>query len=134
MQKPDSGCATDSPLDDLVKRLRGLGVFENDDHSIGDEAADRIEELHREIGWLKGRLAVSAVTGIDRNAVIEECAKVCDALLAGYEQEAEQLRSRDFHKTAHEVHNEGRGARECADRIRDLKDCVSAITTGKDKP
>ena len=35
--------------DDLVERLRALSRGEYDDLSIGDEAADRIEELQRKL-------------------------------------------------------------------------------------
>jgi len=36
-------------VDPLVMRLRAMARFEHDDFSIGDEAADRIEQLEQRI-------------------------------------------------------------------------------------
>lgn len=53
---------TQSPDDELVRRARALSRCEHSDLSIGDELADRIEALTRELADKKDALArVSAV-------------------------------------------------------------------------
>lgn len=45
---------------DLISRLRGLSRYAHDDKSIGDEAADAIEQLQVDIEMLRASLRTCA--------------------------------------------------------------------------
>lgn len=101
--------------------LESLGFNKKPDGSPDLSGPMRLG-LEQAKGLLKRALTKApSARSSTRDSVIEECAKVCDEAHSAYEQESQQLSSRDFSKTAHEVYNEGRGARECAERIRRLK-------------
>ena len=44
----------------LIEQLRGLSRYENSDFSLGDDAADEIEALRREVERLRDALEVAA--------------------------------------------------------------------------
>lgn len=60
----------------------------------------------------------------DRDAVLEEAAKVCDSLDAERKQEAQQNFSRNYQNVAAELYRQAQGARECAAAIRALKNAA----------
>ena len=69
----------------------------------------------------------------DRDAVLEEAAKVCEAQAADQRQEAQQHRSRDHHKVAGELDQQAWGSKYCAEAIRALKNAAPQVDEGHEK-
>ena len=59
-------------MSDLIEQLRRLARYNHDDLSIGTDAADRIEQLERELAAAKERIWQLADAAFTQNAAREK--------------------------------------------------------------
>lgn len=67
----------------------------------------------------------------ERDAALEEAAKLCDSRAADQRVEAAQNRSRDYHKVAGELDQQAWGSKYCAEAIRALKNTAPQDRMGE---
>ena len=68
-------------MSDLIEQLRRLARYNHDDLSIGTDAADRIEQLERELAAAKERIWQLADAAFTQNAAREKAEASCAALV-----------------------------------------------------